>query len=98
MAQMSQVQEIFHEAAQQVGLGSVGVCEKRSPGKMLNGNVTVGYFKSNDLRHLFWYSSLIKKMLQPTPSHLCAKNILWYLADSESWTLLLPSPTHGGFP
>ena len=63
---MSQVQEIFHEAAQQVGLGSVGVCEKRSPGKMLNGNVTVGYFKSNDLRHLFWYSSLIKKMLQLT--------------------------------
>lgn len=101
MAQMSQVQELFHEAAQQVGLGGVGVCEKRSPGKMLNGSVRVHYFKSNDLRRLFWYSSLIAKMLQPTPSHLCAKNILWYLADSGSWTLfllLLPCPTHGDFP
>lgn len=26
-AQMSQVQELFHEAAQQVGLDGVGVCE-----------------------------------------------------------------------
>ena len=26
---MSQVQELFHEAAQQVGLGGVGVCEQR---------------------------------------------------------------------
>lgn len=27
MAQMSHVQELFHEAAQQVGLGGVGACQ-----------------------------------------------------------------------
>lgn len=32
MAQMSQVQELFHEAAQQVGLGGVGGLSGNSPG------------------------------------------------------------------
>lgn len=37
MAQISQVQELFHEAAQQVGLGGAGVCDGTTKGLCTKG-------------------------------------------------------------
>ena len=45
-AQMSQVQELFHEAAQQVGLGVWGSVSKGSPDRKLTGSITVHRFHS----------------------------------------------------